>query len=259
VTAVSAANRTVRYAGPAGSLEIKADRIVFATDPLTAAQALRDRALAARIRAQDLAGTSGKLILIFRRPVRFHDDDGSADFHAAFRQILLHDTLAGFERATRATRGAIDFAPGFLELYCEGPAMERMGVKARFHIISVFFKNLGAAARGTQLAAVKRQATELVCAHIRNPEDLVRSVLLTQRDLKRLFYFPGGNIDHVELTGGQTFAARTYASDPARSFYQFGDHEGVYYCGAGAYPCGSVAGTAGYMCAQQILARGLAR
>ena len=28
----------------------------------------------------------------------------------------------------------------------------------------------------------------------------------------------------------------------------------IFYCGAGSYPCGSVAGTNGYMCAKQIIA-----
>lgn len=62
-----------------------------------------------------------------------------------------------------------------------------------------------------------------------------------------------GNIDHVELSHGQTFFSRTYSPDPERSFYQFGDYPNVFYCGAGTYPCGSVAGTPGYMCAKQII------
>ena len=30
------------------------------------------------------------------------------------------------------------------------------------------------------------------------------------------------------------------------------NYENIFYCGAGAYPCGSVAGTTGYMCAKQL-------
>ena len=33
---------------------------------------------------------------------------------------------------------------------------------------------------------------------------------------------------------------------------RYGDYENIFYCGAGAYPCGSVAGTTGYMCAKQL-------
>ena len=44
-----------------------------------------------------------------------------------------------------------------------------------------------------------------------------------------------------------------YAADPKKNFYQFGKWANLAYCGAGAYPCGSIAGTPGYMCAQQLL------
>ena len=77
--------------------------------------------------------------------------------------------------------------------------------------------------------------------------------LLLPRALQRLFLFPGGNIDHTMLVGGQTFFERQYAADPQRHFYQFGRWANLAYCGAGAYPCGSIAGTPGYMCAQQLL------
>ena len=35
--------------------------------------------------------------------------------------------------------------------------------------------------------------------------------------------------------------------------YRFGRWPNLAYCGAGAYPCGSIAGTPGYMCAQQLI------
>ena len=46
---------------------------------------------------------------------------------------------------------------------------------------------------------------------------------------------------------------RTFSTDPKNNFYGFFDYEDIYYCGAGSYPCGSVAGTAGYICSQQII------
>ncbi|MCJ8269494.1 MAG: hypothetical protein MJK04_08835, partial [Psychrosphaera sp.] len=55
------------------------------------------------------------------------------------------------------------------------------------------------------------------------------------------------------LTGGQTYFDRNYADDPATSFYRFGSLDNVYLCGSGTYPCGSVAGTPGYMCSQQLV------
>lgn len=73
------------------------------------------------------------------------------------------------------------------------------------------------------------------------------------KDLQQLFHFPGGNIDHTMLTGGQTFFDRNYSVDPSANFYCFGNLENVLMCGAGTYPRGSVTGTPGYICAQQLL------
>ena len=73
------------------------------------------------------------------------------------------------------------------------------------------------------------------------------------RDLQQLFLFPEGNLDHTMLTGGQTYFDRTYSDDPEKSFYRFGGIDNAYLCGSGTYPCGSVTGTPGYMCSQQLL------
>lgn len=256
VTAVSASKRAVRFTREGRTRDMSADQIIFATDPLSAAKLLRDSALVARISSQQLQGTSGKLVMIFNRPVRWKDDDGRKDFHAAFRYMILNTTLQAFERSSQAPKKGIDFSPGLLEIYCEGPAMEMMGVRSRFHIISVFFKDLGFNKRGKELPHVREQISNLVCDRIDNRQDLIRTILLSPRDLANKFYFPMGNIDHTVLTAGQTFFDRTYSPDPVRSFYQFGESGGIFYCGAGAYPCGSVAGTPGYMCAQQILRGG---
>jgi phytoene dehydrogenase-like protein len=255
VTAVSAAAHTVRFRKNAKTREVSADTVVFATDPLSAARLIRDRALVDKISSQQLQGSSGKLVMIFKRPVRWKGDNGRRDFHSAFRYVVLNNTLEAFERSSQAPKRGVDFSPGFLEIYCEGPAMEMMGLGGKFHIISVFFKDLGFGKAGKDLPQVRDQVSNSVCEHIENRHDLIKTILETPKDIARKFYFPMGNIDHTELTGGQTFFERTYSPNPERSFYQFGDHENVFYCGAGSYPCGSVAGTSGYMCAKQILRR----
>ncbi|MFN8574685.1 MAG: hypothetical protein U0132_21710, partial [Gemmatimonadaceae bacterium] len=99
---------------------------------------------------------------------------------------------------------------------------------------------------------VKQQVMAQVLSHIANPEDCVWSRLLAPTDLQELFLFPGGNLDHTELTRGQQFADRGYAAG-GRRFYQFGRWPNLTYCGAGSYPCGSIAGTPGYMAAQELL------
>jgi len=255
VTAVSPAKRTLKFRRHDKTYSLRPDKIVFATDPLSAASLIGDRALTGRIRSQRLLGTSGKLVMIFKRPVRWKDDNGRKDFHAAFRYIVLNETLRGFERSTQAPRNGADFSPGFLEIYCEGPAMEMLGSPGRLHIISVFFKDLGFNKRGRELPHVRQLVSDLVCDKIANRQDLLTTILETPKDIATRFYFPMGNIDHIELADGQTFFSRNYSPDPERSFYQFGTSENVYYCGAGSYPCGSVAGTPGYMCARQILRR----
>ena len=100
---------------------------------------------------------------------------------------------------------------------------------------------------------IEEEAKQKVLEYVNNPEDCIWTRLLTPRDLQSLFYFPGGNLDHTMLTGGQTYFDRNFSSDPENHFYRFGDKENVYLCGAGTYPCGSVAGTPGYMCSQQLL------
>ena len=81
----------------------------------------------------------------------------------------------------------------------------------------------------------------LLSLRIANPEACVWSRLLAPRDLQQLFLFPGGNLDHTMLVGGQTFFDRQFSADPAARFYAFGGWPNVSYCGAGAYPCGSIA------------------
>ena len=43
------------------------------------------------------------------------------------------------------------------------------------------------------------------------------------------------------------------SNNPETKFYQYFNNEDIYYCGAGAFPCGSVAGTPGYMCSKQLI------
>jgi phytoene dehydrogenase-like protein len=62
-------------------------------------------------------------------------------------------------------------------------------------------------------------------------------------------------IEHTMLVEGQSYFDRQYAEDASRHFYQFGDYENVSICGSSTYPCGSVAGTPGYMCVSELLRR----
>jgi phytoene dehydrogenase-like protein len=229
------------------------DHLVLATDPLAAARLVGDDATTAQVEAKRFLGSSGKLTLFFRHPVRWKDAP-EADADAAFRFVFATESLAEFERATlRVTNGAVPYQPGYIQIYCEGAAMRRLGLSEPFDRMTLFFKNLALGASGDDLPEIQAEVISQVLAHIANPEDWAWGRMLTPRDLQRLFLFPGGNIDHTELTGGQTFFDRQFAAEPSRRFYQFGRWGNLWYCGAGAYPCGSVAGTPGYMCAQELI------
>jgi phytoene dehydrogenase-like protein len=243
----------VHYENPAGTRIIHADHIIFATDPQTAARLTGDTALIEHTQGERLLGTSGKLNLMFRNPVRWKDSNGAPESETAFRYIFAVDTMAEFDAAALAVVDGEDFVPGYYQVYCEGAAMRRMGLVEPFDRLAVFFKNLALGRTGEQLASVEAEVKETILGYIANPGDCVWSRLLTPRDLQRTFGFPGGNIEHTMLVAGQCYFDRNYANDPNRRFYQFGDFGNLSLCGSGAYPCGSVAGTPAYMCVRELL------
>jgi phytoene dehydrogenase-like protein len=203
---------------------------------------------------QRFRGSSGKLNLMFRRPVRWKYGSDASDSDAAFRFFFSVSSLHEFEEATlRILNTDIPYEPGYMQVYCEGAAMRQLAHSEPFDRLAVFFKNLSLGKNGADLADVENQVKATLFAHIENPEDCVWSSLLTPRDLQRIFHFPGGNLDHTMLVGGQTFFDRNYSDSPATNFYRFGGLDNVYLCGSGTYPCGSVTGTPGYMCSQQLL------
>lgn len=254
VEAVDPERGTLDYSREGQRLKLSFDHAVFATDPLAAARLVGDAGLIRAVEGKRFLGSSGKLNLMFREPARWKEGADAADGDTPFRFIFAVETLADFERATlRAASGEVDYEPGYVQIYCEGAAMRQLGLAEPFDRLTLFFKNLALDQYGEALPEVVEAVKAQLFPHLRNPEDCVWSRMLTPKDLQQLFLFPGGNIDHTMLVGGQTFFERQFAQDPARDFYRFGHWSNLAYCGAGAYPCGSVAGTPGYICAQQLL------
>ena len=251
---VDAAKGSVSYEYAGSEHKLDFDYLVMGTDPLTASRLLGNPDQISKTEGQRFRGSSGKLTLMFREPVRWKHGSDAIDSDAAFRFIFLVSSIDEYEDATLKILDAdVDYAPGYLQIYCEGAAMRQLKHSEPFDRLTVFFKNLSLSEIGANLADVENQAKQKLFEYIENPQDCVWSRLLTPRDLQQLFYFPGGNIDHTMLIGGQTFFDRTYSDDPATNFYRFGDLDNVYLCGSGTYPCGSVTGTPGYMCSQQLL------
>ncbi len=234
--------------------KVSFDHLLLATDPVTAARIAGDESTITVTENQRLLGSSGKLNLMFQNPVRWKHGSSEPDSDAAFRFLFAVDSIDDFEQATlRVVGGGVAYEPGYMQVYCEGAAMRQLGLHEPFDRLAVFFKNFSLDQRGEALPEVEETAKQSLLRLVENSEDCIWSRLLTPRDLQQTFLFPGGNLDHTMLVGGQTFADRQYSADPGKGFYNFGGASNVYLCGAGAYPCGSVTGTPGYMCARQLM------
>lgn len=243
----------IRYEAADVSQTLQSDHIVLATDSQTAARLTGDTGLIEQTTQERVLGTAGKLNLMFRKPVRWKHGGGNDASDAVFRYFFAVDTMADFEAATLAVTKGEDFAPGYFQVYCEGAGLRQLGAVEPFDRLTVFFKNLALGQTGEQLDSVATEVKEIILSYIENPEDCAWSRLLTPRDLQQTFGFPGGNIDHTMLVEGQSYFDRQYADDAHRRFYQFGDYENISVCGSSTYPCGSIAGTPGYMCVSELL------
>jgi phytoene dehydrogenase-like protein len=251
---VDTANGTVSYEHAGSERKTGFDYLIMGTDPVTVTRLLGNSEQIEKTEGQRFRGSSGKLNLMFRKPVRWKFGSNASDSDAAFRFLFSVSSLDEFEDATLKVMDTnVDYAPGYMQIYCEGAAMRHLEHSEPFDRLAVFFKNLSLGENGAELTDVENQVKEKLLEHVENPQDCAWTRLLTPRDLQQLFHFPGGNLDHTMLIGGQTFFDRTYADDPATNFYRFGNLDNVYLCGSGTYPCGSVTGTPGYMCSQQLL------
>ena len=254
VVEVDTSRNRILYALDGREHAVCYDKLIFGTDPVTATNLVGNSDQIERTHLQKFRGSSGKLNLMFKKPVRWKHGSDSSDSDAAFRFIFDVDTLDEFERAALAvTDDSLDYVPGYMQIYCEGAAMRQLRHAEPFDRLAVFFKNFSLANNGGSLTEIETEARQKILSYIDNPEDCVWTRMLTPKDLQELFHFPGGNLDHTMLTGGQTFFDRNYSDDADGSFYRFGQLDDVYMCGSATYPCGSVAGTPGYMCSQQVL------
>lgn len=242
--------RTVHCTERGQERSFRFDHLVFATDPVTAARLSGNDRSVKETTSKRFRGASGKITMLFRKPVRWlhgANDDG------AFRFIFSVESLHDFESSTlRVFSSGLDYSPGYIQIYCEGQALRAAGDPMEGDRLTLFFNNLRLGKTAAELPEIEETVRAEVFRRIVNPEDFAWSRMLTPRDIKELFLFPEGNIDHMMLTEGQTFSTRRFGGSSER-FYGFGDSPYLWYCGAGSYPCGSIAGTPGYMCATELL------
>jgi phytoene dehydrogenase-like protein len=254
VVEVDTDNSVLHYETGETLHDLHYDQLVLATDSQTASRLVGTQSQAQKTDSLRFRGSSGKLNLMFKNPVRWKLGSSASDSDAAFRFVFAVDSLAEFEQATlKVLDDDVNYEPGYMQIYCEGGAMRQINYRENFDRLSIFFKNLSLGKHGEALPEIESQVKNTILNYVENPEDCVWSRLLTPRDMQQLFYFPGGNLDHTMLAGGQTFFERNYSNDPEHHFYNFGDLTNVYLCASGSYPCGSIAGTPGYMCSQQLL------
>tara|TARA_B100000035_G_scaffold169678_1_gene144750 strand:- start:749 stop:1696 length:948 start_codon:yes stop_codon:yes gene_type:complete len=240
-------NNSISFYKKNKDYKLNYDHLIFATDPVTPSKLINDFKSEIDL---DLIGTSGKVTAFFKNPVRWKDSNNFSD---SFRFIFSVDSLQSFENASQNALKNIDnYFPGFIQVYPEGSAQRKMNNKEDFDKLIFFTKNFSYDKTASGLEDVKEKIISTVIPHIENPDDLVYSKFLTPKDLNETFLFPKGNIDHTTLTGNQNYDKRTFSSNKD-NFYSYYGYENIYYCGAGSFPCGSVAGTPGYMCSKQII------
>ncbi len=202
---------------------------------------------------KEFIGTSGKVTAFFKNPVRWKNNKNK-DYDSTFRFIFSNTSLNDFEKSSQNAKKNIgDYNPGYIQIYPEGAAQRKMGNTEKLDKLILFTKNFSFDKNGSSLSHSKDEVISLLSNYIENIDDLTETVFLTPKDLSDNFYFPKGNIDHMTLTKNQNFDNRTFSENPSTDFYQYFHHKDTYYCGAGSFPCGSVAGTPGYMCSKQIV------
>ena len=225
------------------------DYLLFCTDPLTPTKILNDNS--AHIEKKNYLGSSGKLTMFFKKPVEWKKEKA---LETSFRFVFSQDTLDGLnDSGQMALSSQNNYTPGYIQIYPDGAAQRKLNNSENFDKIICFTKNFSFNKQSKDLLYAEQNIIEKISKLISNPEDLVGTKFLTPKDLNKTFFFPEGNIDHIAMDGSQNFDKRTFSSNPNTNFYNYSNYENIYYGGAGIFPCGSVAGTSGFMSSKQII------
>jgi phytoene dehydrogenase-like protein len=227
------------------------DYLLFCTDPLTPKKILNDNSTF--IEKKNYLGSSGKLTMFFKKPVEWKKEKA---LETSFRFVFSEDTLDGLnDSGQMALNSQNNYTPGYIQIYPDGAAQRKLNNSENFDKIICFTKNFSFNKQSKDLLSAEQNIIEKISKLIYNPEDIVGTNFLTPKDLNKTFLFPKGNIDHIALDGSQNFNRRTFSSNPKTKFYNYNNYENIYYGGAGIFPCGSVAGTPGFMSSKQIISK----
>ena len=225
------------------------DYLLFCTDPLTPSKILKDNS--PYIKKKNYLGSSGKLTMFFKKPIEWKKEK---THETSFRFIFSQDTIDDLNNSGQmALNSQNNYTPGYIQIYPDGAAQRKLNNSENFDKIICFTKNFSFNKQSYDLIDAEQNIIEKISKLISNPEDLVGTKFLTPKDLNKTFFFPEGNIDHIAMDGSQNFNKRTFSSNPKTKFYNYNNYENIYYGGAGIFPCGSIAGTPGYMSSKQII------
>ena len=172
--------------------EMYFDILVFGTDPLTASKIIKDENLINSIRKKKAVGTNGKIVMFFKKPVKWKDGEDPR----RLRQIISVNSLKEMDKKILSKE---EFIPVYFEVYPEGATMRKMNFSIQQEYISVYIKSIKSKKIGKNFKQAKKQIEKIILKHISNPEDFENSILTTPKDIEKDVLIPGGNIEHMEL------------------------------------------------------------
>lgn len=153
---VDADKGSASYEQAGNERKLKFDYLIMGTDPMTATRLLGNSEQIKKTEAQRFRGSSGKLSLMFRQPVRWKHGSDASDSDAAFRFLFLVSSIDEYEDATlKVLDTDVDYVPGYLQIYGEGAAMRQLNYSEPFDRLAVFFKNLSLRENGVALPEVE--------------------------------------------------------------------------------------------------------
>lgn len=182
---VDTARGSVLYEHAGSEQKLRYDYLIMGTDPLTATRLVGNPEQIKKTEGQRFRGSSGKLNLMFRQPVRWKYGSDASDPDAAFRFLFSVSSLDEYENATLKILGtSVDYEPGYMQIYCEGAAMRHLNHSEPLDRLWVFLKNLSLSENGAELPEVENQVKEKLLQYVENPQDCVWARLLTPRHLQ---------------------------------------------------------------------------
>jgi phytoene dehydrogenase-like protein len=252
VVAVEVASGVARGLTLADGTRIEAEVIVHGGDPFGGLSLLGDAAPAAyreKVRGYETDGTTFKLNMALRDLPRFTCLPEDRGQHRGTIHILpdQDDVLGSLEHALREVQaGRLPEHPA-IEWYIHTPVDPSLADPEGRHSAALFVQWVPYALSESDWATEReRYARHLlsICDRFApGTSELVEDTfVLAPPDIERHFGMHRGHIHHVDNRFG--FADRLPYRVPL---------EGVYNCGAGCHPGGSVIGAAGYNAARAVL------